>query len=412
MSTHPLSRPGRPSHHRMPAPASPDRTLRAGDPAELLAMVELQLGAPLVDSVALIGHRDRLTAGVTVRIDLPGAGGEAPDPGPLSALLCRLAMTGADGAFGLVVVGSAIAPDPHSRGEDAQGDASGGIETARLLLLLAEEIELVQGGVGLEIEELWVLSGGEAIRVHRDALAGDVRADPPILLAPPDSTLVAAQSVALGVPRLLAQPEVVPTLRATLPRVLSAHRPASLPPKLLEERLEHLVALLAQSAVPPLEGREDAWSMTVCERLCDLIGMAADPVIRDELICAVLSRGQRRAIRPQTMFDVLVFSPQRRPHRDICAGGSWYRALETCERTLREDPGAPRHARTEDQEQAWIAVACALALISWWNWRVATAGSLIDEVVRRHPLDPLAGLLHSMMGTPVLPAWDPRRGAR
>lgn len=179
-----------------PRPGAP-RTLRAREPAELLAQVHLQLRAAPRDSIALIGHAGRRRTVVTVRIDLAQAMGESGG-GAIHDLLSALVGAGADGAFGVVVIGDGreqvcrdpgcpahpvgavgvLADDRDGRsgaGRGADGPCIGGPVDpipfpceAELEGVLAAMRLLAIAGTALpafDLGELWVLAGSRATAV-------------------------------------------------------------------------------------------------------------------------------------------------------------------------------------------------------------------------------------------------------
>lgn len=423
------------------AGASTPRTLRAREPAELLAQVHLQMRAAPRDSIALIGHVGRRRTVVTARIDLAQATGHG-GPGAVTDLLSALVGAGADGAFGIVVVGDgrervchashcpAHPDDGHGSCEDPQdlmaepceAELDGVLAAMRLLALAGT------AAPGFDLGELWVLAGSRATAVRAHAMspgahlhdgggapcpstgadAIDISVAPPVPLDGADSTLVAAEAVLAGEDAPGADGPGPGPLRAVL--ILDPPTPSpALPRPRIEETwraaLEALSSYRARRDEP-----SSAVCMTVCERLCVLSADLRDPLRRDRLTAIFLGRGKGDRTPCSGPPSHLLRDPRSVPHASITPGGQWYEGLALAEAVLRP-PGAP-HPRTERYvaQDAWCDLAALLALLAWWNHRFATAGSLADDVCRHDPEHSLARWVALMAGAGLPPAWTPRTG--
>lgn len=416
-------------------PGPPDttvRTLRASDPAELLAQVAVQMRSVPRDSVALIGHRGRRSAVVTARIDLDRAAG---DDGPLAVLglLTSLEQAGCDGAFGIVVLGDGYAPvceDPECGVGDADGRRPGAPQTpcGAELPALVSAMRILAVALtrlpGFDLPELWVLAAGRATSVRSRPVPPDTGLPAPdahepgeldLLIAPSvalariDTTLVAAQSVLAG--ERLAHPSrpAADAVRALLVTGVS-DVPRTLPRPPIGATFREAVEAVGR--LDGTVGDPDPWlCVSACERIRPLVLDLAAPRRRDDLLDILIRRGLGRGVRGtgDPLHDLRTSA--RRPHPSISPGGTWFEALVAIERISRPAAQGQPPGQADPPAgwlEGWANLAGLLAMLAWWNHRYATAGSLTDRVLERRPDHALARWASLMAGVPVPPGWTPR----
>lgn len=394
-------------------PARPDRrrTLRADQPAELLAEARLLLGAVPRDCLILVGHVRRRSAPFLARIGLERPLLAGPEDGRLAHLLEQMARQGCTGAFGLVVLG-----DGYERGPRDQEVAAAISWCAALL------IEAARRPDPFDVPEMWVLAEERAFDVLVRPVAGtpegtdapdgagapssdeafDLAISPPQVLPPVDSTLVAAQAVAAGEALPVERPEVEAALERARPRIDALRRRLPAPP--LEIAWERAVAALSRLGREPADP-SGADHVTDCEHVAALLDLCDAPEGADTLLSLAVPSRPGSPTAGGACIDQLLTDPSLRPHRRICAGGHWYETLMALRRLCRPEGAGPG---VEPPDQAWVSLTLALALLAWWNQRHATAAELAEEVLARRPGHGLALCLLQMTGIPVRPAWSQR----
>lgn len=385
------------THRAHGAPPRHQRTLRIHDPAEILALIRLELGAPPRDSIALVGFRDRRATVLSLRFDLlPLLRGDAA--ASLEEVLEVLARAGATGAAGVVVVGDGYEPVGEGRAE------SEGVPGA--LRVLAAAL-----GSAIELPELWVVASGGARPVRIDAprpvgpddeltvLLGD-----PVPLAAEDSTLVAAQSAFAGVRRPRGSEDaLVLSVRALLAAGVGASAPCRLPRPRIEETWRRAAAALREVE----RGRGDgdpACEMSACELVRELVLDLASTARRDALLGHLITRGQGTAAAAGEDAIELLMDPSRRPHESICAGGSRYEVLRLVEAATRPAAGAGPGDGDPRLVSGWANTAAMLAVLAWWNHRFATSAELVDAILRVRPDHSMARLV-ALLNEQVMPPW-------
>lgn len=148
--------------------------------------------------------------------------------------------------------------------------------------------------------------------------------------------------------------------------------------------------------------------MTKCEQLASLLSAVAVDRLHWELLAQCVEHGTDREVERETLLQALVSDAELIPHEDVCAGGSWYTALEKLRGIAAAACEAASPAELGTARSAWRALTALLVLLAWWNHRFATAGHLVDEIREREPESTLAPLLSRMTDTPIFPAWWPR----
>lgn len=156
------------------------------------------------------------------------------------------------------------------------------------------------------------------------------------------------------------------------------------------------------------EALSEKTRMTKCEQIASLLSAVAVDRLHWELLAQCVEHGTEREIDRETLLQTLVCDARLIPHEDVCAGGSWYTALEKlrCIAAAACETATPSQLATA--RSAWRALTALLVLLAWWNHRFATAGHLVDEIREREPESTLAPLLSRMTDTPIFPAWWPR----
>lgn len=382
-----------------------ERVLHADDPSEILALLGLELGAPVRDSLALVGCRERVAATIALRCDLPPAGASGPPP-RAAEMLQVLARSGAREAVGMVVVGD---------GREAVGSgvaAAGVVAAARVLAVAA------QGGP-VDLPELWVAAAGRAIPVRwspdipgrrepdeeRAVQLGD-----PVPLVPEDSTLVAAQRTFAGIPRPSpAAEDVVPRLRAQLAGPGRRDGARRLPRPPVVETWRSVLEVL-DPRTPRGVAEVPGWDMTACERVRDLVLDLASVDRRDALLCHLVGRGRIEPAPPGGAQVRVLFDPECGPHPSVCAGGRHYEALRTVEAAARPTSPDATAWGSATLSEGWANAAAVLALLAWWNRRHATCGELVGAILRVHPDHSMARLI-ALMDHQATPPWAGGRDA-
>lgn len=428
-------------HPRQRTTAGPDRrarsrtsrTLRAGDPAELLAQTRLLMRDVPRDCVVLIGHRGRREVRCGARLDLTQVLGPRGHE-RVGALLRGLRAQGADGAFGVVLLGDGLTgcctPELFSslgmlpgEGLDLLGEepctdpaeclsrAAGEHAAVRVLSMLA-----LGEVTGLEIPELWVIGGGWATEVLVRPAPPEHLADEPELevalgpltaLAALDSTLVAAQAVGEGERLPMPSTAGIGAVRALLAAGAGADVSRTLPrPPIMDtwrELVQALDLLRAQGAAP-----EPDQCMTVCERLCTFVADLAATSRRDEFLEAVVLRGQGAKACSLALPLQVLTDPAFCPDESIRAGGSWFQGMHDAVRMIGPAPGTAWEVTGSILRSGWANLSSCLALVAWWDHRFATAGDLVDAVLEAMPEHSLARLVALVLEGPQMPCWDPR----
>ncbi|GAA1489591.1 hypothetical protein [Brachybacterium sacelli] len=378
------------------SPAGPDRRLlHAADPSELLAEARICLHTVPTDCLILMsscpGGPPMITsATLDVLVDQD----ETP---VLVQHLDLIRRRGGRRAHALLVVGDGHQPLP-----DHLVDEITVLASARLLLTVAELT-----GDPFDIDSLWVVGNGVCRRVHRGEQDG---AGERLLISPPEplrefsETCAAAGEVLTGRPVPQApreQPELTQVARGL--RLVRTELSAACDPG---ELFDAARRALERLDAPGRSGREEDF-VTDCERVAALLSAVAVDRLHWELLAQCVERGQQDRIDREELLQTLVREDQWRPDPDVCAGGSWYVALErlraVAERALGDLP-APQCGIARE---AWRGLTALLVMLAWWNLRFATAGGLVDELRVREPGSTLAPLLARMTDTPIFPAWWP-----
>lgn len=369
------------------------------DPSELLATAHLALQRAPRDALLVIGRGTSQAAPMVTSASLDAVLDEHAGA-HLSRHLGLMHGHGVDRVLVLLVLGDGRRDAPP-RGEAA---AIAGHLTA----LLADVAD--SGATALpETEAAWVLADGTAVLLFTGpAPTGEGSLlEPAVPLRDLAETRTAARAVLDG--KVLPDAEPTAAERAELAALGAA---LVIPERDLAstadpgELLERAAAALDRLR----SGRHAAGSgrvMTDCERVAALLSALAVDRLHWELLAQLVERGQDRRIDRERLLQELVSDPVWRPDPSVCAGGSVFRALEG----LREVAAgawdaAPRGARGVPRD-AWRGLTALLVLLSWWNHRYASAGELVDELVRREPDSTLAPLLGRMTDTPIHPAWWP-----
>ncbi|MFC0675985.1 hypothetical protein [Brachybacterium hainanense] len=378
----------------------PRRSLRADDPAELLAEARLSMGIVPRDCLMLLGHERRSEHCVISRIPLDPVPVE-DCTGEFHEVMRQMMREGCTGAFGVLVL-----RDGYERGPDETTIAEA-LRWCALTLIAAQELSPDP----FDIPELWVLADAQArcIRVspappdESGERAYDLALRDPQPLAPLEDTRAAAHAVAAGIPLPQERPEVDAALAAARPCILS--RRGRLPTAPIEMAWQRTLAALARL------GREESPRgseeyVTDCEHVAALLDICGQRSGIDQLLTLALPADLVARIPPGGVVDVMLTDPSQRPGRRISAGGHWYEALRTL-RWMSCPPPAERGRR--ELAQAWITLSHALGILAWWNYRCGTAGDLAQEVLTMYPDEPLALCLREMARVPITPAWHPRR---
>ncbi|PWH05854.1 hypothetical protein DEO23_11710 [Brachybacterium endophyticum] len=395
--------------------ATPDRTLRADDPSELLAETYVTLGDVPRDCLVLIGHVDRLTSPLSTRValrDLRCA--DDPRPVGLERHLGILRVAGCTGAFALSIAGNGLAPS-----DGLPTTAGVQVENARRVALGVVQAATLLEPDGFDVPEVWVLADGYA---ERYALEVDDRGGarlaaphPPEVLRNPQDTLVAVQEVRAG--RVMPQDESAceNTLRGLGDQVRSL--PAGDGPGANRGRrtswrqhwqqlpeLMHRAAGLAGGGGD--QAAPDGEQMTLCEQLVVLRERLAGSGAPAALLRAVIDPDPPASPRTLEALVARIWQDgSLRPPRAICAGGEGYKAMERL-RVVFEGTG--ELPLTGETLRAWSSVSASLGILAWWNHRFARAGEIAEEMLVRRAEDPLAPFLLQLADLPSVPPGDPR----
>lgn len=390
------------------AGTGPHRTLRAHDPAELLAQVRALLREIPRDCLALIGHRHRSSVVMCAHLPLTDAIAMGAPP-MMGELLDELGRHGCTGAFALVVLGDGYG----AVGQDAEG-LVGACSLATAVLDAAEGRELLQArgaGAVFDIPEVWVIAEGHARPLRTDGI-GHARP-----LRDVRDTLVEAQAVLAGEPRVRERTGDDPVVGAMRSALLG--RADKWAPEVEPDTVGALWRA-ALSALNGLEGvpcRRDAGgrapeppavpaTVTHCEQVAQFLLALWRRPVRDAFLATLAQRGQElRLRRPEDVVDFMARSGHR-PHESIRAGGEWYEAIA---RILAASRPTSR-LEVGPLARGWANLAAVLALCAWWNQRLATAGRLADEVLDQDPDHELARLIQRMADAPLRPCRSPALG--
>ena len=369
------------------------------DPAELLATARLALHRIPWDDLIVVGR------GTTTSSPMVTSS-------PLSELLAprgaeqirrhleALSGHGVRTALVLVVLGDGQRGEPHA--EEVSAIA------ARIGALLPAPA--AADGGGLALESTWVLAGGRSARLPTGPVTetGELPVpERPQPLRDFTETRTAARAVLDGheLPSEDASPAdlaALTTLGASLVVPAGDLASAEDPGLLLEEAASALERLRAGNAGP-----QDDAHVTDCERIARVLSALAVDRLHWELMAQLVERGQSRRIDRERLLQVLVSDPEWRPDPSVCAGGRDFRVLSALRVVAASAwDAAPPGARGGPRD-AWRGLTALLVLLSWWNHRYASAGALVDDLLRREPDSTLAPLLGRMTDTPIPPAWWP-----
>ncbi|MBK0329863.1 hypothetical protein I8D64_00385 [Brachybacterium sp. MASK1Z-5] len=402
----------------VPDPADPPpRTLRADDPSELLAEARVTLGCVPRDCLVMIGHSGRRLSPLATRIALRDVG-DGPGGVDVPRHLALLDRAGCDGAFVLVLAGDGWESVEESRTDDARRIA---LEVVRAAAL--------RGPDGFDVPEAWVVSGGcaesFALTPEDDGAFALRVLEWPGPLTHPRDTLVGVQEIHAG----RRVPEDDPAAEREMRMIGDALRdvasgegvPGSRPGAFeTSARWHALLGALRRARIPgavagevpgtgeaPGSGGDDL-SMSHCERLAGMRDLLAAPDAALSLL-HVLSgleeEGEDGGIEGLVRFVArLAADPSLRPASRICAGGEWFEALLAMRMACEGTGSAPMVGASAG---AWTALGTALAVLSWWNHRFATADDLAQEIEMRGEDEVLALFLLQIARARVRPAWRP-----
>lgn len=388
-------------------PADPDRRLlHAEDPSELLAETRICLRQIPTDCLVLLSSGPEHPPVITTS-DLEVVLG----PQGCESLTHHLALVqerGCTRAHALIVLG-----DGYQRLSEDLSDDIAVLASARLLLAAAE-----MPGDPFDIDSAWVAGGGQCREVVRGAPDGDEERfwiSPPEPLRQFSETCAAAGEVFTGRP--VPQPPREEPELARIASRLRLHRTelsAPCDPGELFAAARGALARLGARDDADVDGHDDGDDhadhgdfMTDCEHIAELLSAVAVDRLHWELLAQCVDRGNEGTIGRDELLQVLVRERQWRPDPDVCAGGSWYLALEKLRRVAAQalaDLPVPERGIARE---AWRALTALLVMLAWWNHRFATAGGLVDELREREPDSTLAPLLTRMTDTPIFPAWWP-----
>lgn len=380
-------------------PPETHRTLRADQPAELLAAARLAFGTVPRDCLLMAGHSGCGTPPILtsspVAEMLLGSGREH-----LEHHLTLLRERGRTAAVALLVIGDGTSPvDDDELAEWLGGLAPMVLDTAARML--PEPFPL---------HPLWVLGGGTVHQVllERDeaSAGGSVWISPPEDLPPFDRTHVAMEAVLEGrsvrqdLPgrqqlrcvgdRLELRPD--PTASAADTAAMFSHT---------------RTAVSRLGASTPRGRTQDEQFMTDCEQLGAMLSALAVDAVHWELLALCADRGSARSIDRESLLQQLTSDPSLRPHSDVCAGGDWYTTIELLREAAAAAMNGADPVSASVATAAWRGLTAVLSLLSWWNHRFAAAGELVDDLATRDPGSTLAPLLATLIDTPIVPAWWP-----
>lgn len=372
--------------------------LRADDPAELLAMARLTMGAVPRDRLILVGVTAQqqcavLTASPLLDLVHPGGRDE------LERHLTRMREQGSAGAIAVLLLGD---------GYEEHGAVT--VEDCHALLgplVLHAAACMLPDPFALHV--VWVLAGGQARRLELE-IGEDEELEswmgPAVDLAPFDSTEAAAAAVLAGQELVSGRPS---------PGLADAGTALRLTPSTADVRDLPAMVHEAGSAVrrvrarTPATGGEREVFMTDCELLGRLLSALALDALHWELLALCVEHGEDRTIDRDQLLQTLVEDPSWTPHPDVTAGGSRYSTVADLRAVAEAALSAPDATTRELAWAAWRGLTAVMALLGWWNHRYSTAGELVDELAQREPDATLAPLLATLIDTPIRPAWWPDR---
>lgn len=379
----------------------PSSRLRAHDPAELLALARLQLHLVPHDSIVLIGHTDRRSTAVSLRLDLPMV--TADDHGRrLEEVFDMLRAEGATGAFALVVLGDGYHEDPGGPAGEEPPEQIAAMIAARILMaslsMLPEEFD---------VPEVWILGGGRARPVLLRRVGEQDGPETPFDLATgPEQELPAISSTLIAADAVLAGRHV-PDGEDTAPGAWHEHRATILDAPV---RRPALPLPLAWSRACTAMGRLDSRTLsgpdgvTACEQLADLLDALVGED-RGEAFLSLLTGVEERVLGDSLM--ALLEDPRTHPLASIRPGGKRFESLDRLVRVLEP---APDEDASLGRWSGWANAAAVLSVLEWWNLRYARGGDLADAIVLRDPGNPLARCAAQLTAIPITPCW--RRGGR
>lgn len=378
------------------SPAHPDpRLLHADDPAELIAEARICLGLIPRDSLLLFGHDGRRTSPVVTRSDrshLLAPGGRENLENHLELMQRR----GCRGAFALIVLGDGYESVP----EAAMAEMT---DLAGAVLLTTARFGVREP---FEIDRLWVAGGGTG----RELVLGSETTPEEIQLwvSPPRPMRAFAETRSASYAVLSGQPTPQDLLvSGSLAAAGSDVRLRSVDPGRTDARGQFEAARAAVSRLGAgTAGKHESY-VTDCEHVALLLSAMAVDSLHWELLAQCIDRGQGRSVDRDRLLQELTTDGFWRPHTDVCAGGSWFTAIEKLRAVAHARAATSDREQGELAEAAWRGVTVMLVLLSWWNHRFATAGDLVDELWTRDPGSTLAPLLARLTDEPITPAWWP-----
>lgn len=377
--------------------AVPDRrVLDTDDPSEFLAETRICLRQVPADSLVILGHGGAGSPPMMTTTLLSHVlSAEGPDQ--LEEQMSLMLARGSARASAMFVLG-----DGYEELPTELVDTVAVLASARLLVT-AEQLLPEPFRLGT----VWVVGGGEGRQVvlgERDGAEERILVSPPRPLRGFSETRAAAEEVLTG--RMIPQES----------RVLGQVAPVA---QGLQLRRTDLAAscdpgelfLAAKAALERIgaEGYEPAGPgfMTDCEHIASVLSALAVDRLHWELLAQCVDHGNEGSIDREQLLQILVREGKWAPDADVCAGGSWYQALEVLRevaaRALQEVPPAQQSIARE----AWRGLTAMLVILSWWNHRFATGGGFVDDLWEREPGSTLAPLLARMTDTPIFPAWWP-----
>lgn len=375
-------------------------TLRAGEPAELLAQAHLSLGEVPRDCAVLLGRSGgHCTATARLGLDDILA---VEQPGDLAGEFAALGAAGCTSTFALVLAGDGYSPVAEPEWDAAM---QSGIRLLTAAALHPQDLP--------DILDLWVLSEGSAVRMLlRDA--GDEEFDlgvaEPVDLPPVRETLLALQAQAAGIPFPREDAGRLAALAAAGSETPAArlHRPVAPLPVLWSAvpRMLDTLALEAGAEADPAD------RMTECERLRAIASRLAERWASSALLVLLVHGPQAGEAEEESILVDMVQDRSFAPESRICAGGSEYVALQELRCALEGMAIADPEGSEDEATAAADAVTAVLGVLAWWNHRFGTAGDLALSILHRSPDHTLALLLAQLATTPVPPAWRPGPSVR
>lgn len=371
--------------------SSPARTLRAADPAEVLAEARVSLQTIPRDCLILIGHADRRSSPLITCVALEHVLGDR-DAVDLEHLMMVMSGHGCTGAFALVLAGSGY-------DETRTGDEETVRAAARVLLAAAHLLPAT-----FDVPEVRVASAGQSrpVLMHiTDDGDHDLLVGPPESLAPIETTLVAAQAVASGTTIPSEDDTGHEALLSARADVLARCRqfPALPMEHTWDRALTALHALRRGSHAPG-----SAAYVTDCEHVAAFLDTLTDPASVRVFLTQCTQDARLREKISRDGVQTLVSESRLRPQRRVCAGGPWYEALDAMAGILTPQRGKKF---SDSRDEARDNLDLLIAILAWWNYRFATSGQRADAVLERSADDPLALLLAEITRIPVAPAWCP-----